>query len=128
MTASTCSSHNGAIQPPFWKPPVGSSLGPPGACITPSSEVKAAPTILRIGVFSGDRGLDPRDIDLAHRHHRVEHPPSDRRVGIAVAFQQHARRDLPGKAPAIAAPAALALRAAAVDDGVPVAIGFGLVL
>src|SRR5690606_34923169 len=37
------------------------------------------------------------------------------------------RRDLPRHAPAVAAPAALALFAAVADDGVPVAVGLGLV-
>src|SRR5262245_47192431 len=37
-------SASGAAQPPNLKPPVGSSSGPPGACITPSIET-IAPTI-----------------------------------------------------------------------------------
>src|SRR5262249_17890040 len=41
---------------------------------------------------------------------------------------QDARRDLPGEAPAVLAPAASALLAAVADDGVPVTVGLFLVL
>src|SRR5262249_35610336 len=41
---------------------------------------------------------------------------------------QHARRDLPGEAPLVFAPAALALLAAITDDGVPVAVGLLLIV
>jgi len=42
-------------------------------------------------------------------------------------FGEHARRDLPVQAPAVLAPAALALLAAVADDRVPITIRFGLV-
>ena len=51
-------------QPPSWKPPVGSSVGPPGACITPSSDRNAAPIILRIGGLAAQRRFDRGDVDL----------------------------------------------------------------
>src|SRR5207249_1071066 len=41
---------------------------------------------------------------------------------------QHARRDLPGNAPLVLAPAALALLAAIANDGVPVAVGLLLIV
>ena len=41
---------------------------------------------------------------------------------------QHARRDLPGHAPFVLAPAARALLAAVPDDRVPVAVGLGLIV
>src|SRR6202008_3906914 len=41
---------------------------------------------------------------------------------------QHARRDLPGNAPFVLAPAASALLPAIADDGVPVAVGLGLIV
>src|SRR5690606_38920774 len=47
---------------------------------------------------------------------------------IARRFEQHARRDLPGEAPLVLAPTAGAFRTAVFRDGVPVAIGFFLVL
>src|SRR5918995_1497495 len=67
------------------------------------------------------RGLDGGDVDLLHRHHRLEGTlgltaTSRKRVG------QRARGDLPGEAPAVLAPTALAFRAAIADDRVPVAV------
>ena len=119
----------GGSQPPCAKPPVGSSVGPPGACITPSSETNA------------------RAADLTHRRFRPRRAASivatsifciviiasNARLatagsGLVIAFEQDARRDLPGKAPAVLAPAAFAFRAAIADDRVPVAVGLGLVL
>src|SRR5262249_37350288 len=37
-----------AVQPPYLKPPVGSSSEPPGACMTPSRLTNAPATIFRI--------------------------------------------------------------------------------
>src|SRR5579859_2127403 len=42
------SSKYGAVQPPYVKPPLVSSSGPPGACMTPSSVIKVTTMILRI--------------------------------------------------------------------------------
>src|SRR5262245_39434771 len=60
-------------------------------------------------------GFDRRDVDLFHRHHRVEGA-----FGFGAAGRegvgQDARGDLPGQAPAIFAPAAVAFLAAVVDD------------
>src|SRR5688572_11730888 len=71
--------------------------------------------------------LDGRDVDLLHRHHGGEGPlrlsaTSRNRVG------QRARRDLPGEAPAVFAPTALAFFAAIADDRVTVAIGLFLIV
>src|SRR5436853_36836 len=41
---------------------------------------------------------------------------------------QHSRRDLPRHAPLVFAPAARTLLAAIADDGVPIAVGLGLIL
>src|SRR5260370_31271270 len=60
MEAPSASSKWGAVQPPSVKPPVGSSCGPPGACMTPSRLVKVATTILRMVVSCGG-GLYPED-------------------------------------------------------------------
>jgi hypothetical protein len=73
-------------------------------------------------------GFDRRDVDLFHLHHRVERALRGCLVGISRCFDQHARRDLPRQAPLVLAPPALALGAAVADDGVPVAIGLGLIL
>src|SRR5262249_31697929 len=61
------------------------------------------------------------DVNLLHRHHRLERAlrliaTRGKRVG------QHARSDLPGQTPAILAPTALAFPTAIADDRVPVAI------
>src|SRR5689334_20052656 len=71
------------------------------------------------------RGLDRGDVDLLHRHHRIEGAscfgaPRRERIG------ERAGCDLPGQAPAVLAPSALALLAAIADDRVPVAIGLFL--
>src|SRR5438128_355421 len=67
------------------------------------------------------RRLDRGDVDLLHRHHRLE-----RTLCLGAASRkrrsQRAGRDLPGEAPAVLAPAALALLAAVADDRVPVAV------
>src|SRR5256885_6061134 len=73
------------------------------------------------------RCLDGGDVDLLHRHHRLEGTvrstaASRNRIG------QRARGDLPGKAPAVLAPTALAFRAAIADDRVPVTVRLFLIL
>src|SRR3979411_2378461 len=73
------------------------------------------------------RRFDGGDVDLLHRHHRLEGTlcltaTSRKRLG------QHARGDLPGEAPAVFAPTALAFRAAIADDRVPVTVRLFLIL
>src|SRR6188472_4362507 len=116
-------SQSGFTHPPKRKSQVGSSSGPPGACITPSSDWKTAPVSLRIDALAAHRRLDLRDVDLGHRHHRVEGSLRHCLVRVRVGFEQHARSDLPGEAPFVLAPAAGALLAAIIDDGVPVTVG-----
>src|SRR5256885_16803008 len=99
---------NGCVQPPRRNPPDGSSSGPPGACITPSSDRKTAPVTLRIGADAFDGGLKRRDVDLVHRHHRLEGALAPF-AGRAGQLQQPLRGDLPGIAPFVLAPAAHAL-------------------
>src|SRR6185369_8551915 len=89
----------GCVQPPRLKPPVVSSSGPPGACMTPSIETKTAPVSLRIDGLPVDGRFDLGNVDLLHRHHRFERPLGRGLVGIVVGFEQDARRDLPGEAP-----------------------------
>src|SRR5215213_4114103 len=127
MGSANESSKQGNTQPPRAKP-VWSSSGPPGAWITPSSDWKREPMILRIDGYSALRSLDPGDVNLAHRHHRFECSPGRGLVRIAVGPQQRTRRDLPRKAPPILAPAAIAFLPAIADDGVPIAIGLFLVV
>src|SRR5215210_4318000 len=111
-------SQNGCTQPPKRKRPVGSSSGPPGACMTPSSDWKKAPVSLRIDRLAGGRSLNRRNVDLAHRHHRLERALCLRLVGVGRKLEQHARRDLPREAPFVLAPAASAFLAAVADDRV----------
>src|SRR4029078_9207704 len=76
---------------------------------------------------AAQRGLDRGDVDLLHGHHRLE-----RALGFIAAgchrFGQHARRDLPRHAPFVLAPATRALLTAIADDGIPIAVGLGLIL
>ena len=63
-----------------------------------------------------------RDINLPHRQHRLKGPfrlvaASSQRV------DEHTRSDLPRHTPSVLAPAALALLATVVNDGIPVAVG-----
>ena len=73
------------------------------------------------------RCVDGGDVDLRHRHHRLEGTlgltaTSRKRLG------ERARGDLPGEAPAVLAPTALAFLAAIADDRVPVAVRLFLIL
>src|SRR5690349_4259264 len=77
---------------------------------------------IRPSFLAAARGFDRGDVDLLHLHHRFEGAlrfvAADRqRVG------EDAWRDLPGDAPAILAPPALALLTGVADDRVPVAVG-----
>src|SRR6266550_5043159 len=98
------SSQNGCTQPPKRKSLVGSSSGPPGACMTPSSETKTAPVSLRIDGLAFGRGLDRRDVDLLHRHHRLERALGLGRVLVGRQLDQPPRGDLPGESPLVLAP------------------------
>src|SRR5256885_6053082 len=92
------SSQNGCTQPPRRKSLVGSSSGPPGACMTPSSETKTAPVSLRIDGLVLGRGLDVGDDDLLLLQHRVERAFGLGRVLAGRQLHQPARRDLPEQA------------------------------
>src|SRR5437764_4085558 len=76
---------------------------------------------------AASRRLDGGDIDLLHRHHRLEGAlglsATDRqRVG------QRTRSDLPREAPAVLAPTARAFLAAVADNRVPVAVRLRLIV
>ena len=71
--------------------------------------------------------LDGGNVDLLHRHHRLEGTlgftaPSRKRIG------ERARGDLPGEAPAVLTPTALAFGTAITDDRVPVSVRLFLIL
>src|SRR6266545_590383 len=71
--------------------------------------------------------LDGGDVDLLHRHHRLEGA-----LGLIAASRkcvgERARGDLPGEAPAVLAPPARTFPAAVADDGVPVAVRLLLIV
>src|SRR5262245_22510002 len=73
------------------------------------------------------RRLDCGYVDLSHAHHRIERALCFVAAG-SQHLGQHAWRDLPGDAPLVFAPTALALLAAITDDGVPVAVGLLLIV
>jgi hypothetical protein len=72
-------------------------------------------------------GLDLGNVDFPHRHHGIERPLGGGTVRTGEGPRQRYRGNLPGDAPLVLAPAALALLAAIADDGVPVAIRLRLV-
>src|SRR5687767_5855140 len=81
----------------------------------------------RLSRGSSPRCLDGGDVDLLHRHHRLEGTlcltaTSRHRIG------ERARSNLPGEAPAVLAPSALTFLAAIADDGIPVAVRFFLIV
>jgi hypothetical protein len=66
-------------------------------------------------------------VDFLHRHHRLKSAP--RLVATAgERLREHSGRDLPRQSPTIFTPAASALPAAIVDYGIPVSVGFLLVI
>src|SRR5580704_4125304 len=76
---------------------------------------------------AASRRLDGGDVDLLHRHHRLEgalglSSTGRQRVG------QRARGDLPGEAPAVLAPTARAFLAAVADNRIPVAVRLRLIV
>src|SRR5262245_25425215 len=73
------------------------------------------------------RGFDRGDVNLLHSHHRIKRALCFIAAGCQ-RLGQHARRDLPGNAPLVLAPAALALLATIADDRVPVAVGLLLIV
>src|SRR6476660_7465650 len=99
-------------QPPCLKPPDGSSSGPPGACMTPSNDWKTAQVSLRIHRLALERGFDLGDVDLLHGHHRLEGALGGGAIGVVHRLDKNTRSDLPGEAPLVLAPTALAFLAA----------------
>src|ERR1700733_7875155 len=79
------------------------------------------------GNSAAARRLDCRDVYFPHCHHRIERALCFIAAGRH-RLGQHTRRDLPRNAPLVLAPAARALLAAIADDGVPIAVGLGLIV
>src|SRR4051812_14767774 len=85
------------------------------------------PRRVDISRSAAPRRLDRRDVDFLHLHHRLERALCFGAAGRH-RLGQHARRDLPGDAPSVLAPAARALLSAIAHDGVPVAVGLLLIV
>src|SRR5256714_74762 len=78
-------------------------------------------------ISAAPRRLDRGDVDFIHAHHGIKCA-----LGFTAAgrhrLHQHARRDLPGDAPLVLAPAARTLLASIADNSVPVAVGLLLII
>jgi hypothetical protein len=81
----------------------------------------------RNSASAAPRRLDRPDVDLLHGHHRIKST-----LCLITAcrerFGQDARCDLPGQTPLVLAPATVTFATAIADNGVPVAVGFFLVV
>src|SRR4051812_44391354 len=95
---------------------------------SPSTWVVASRSAGRSAASTATGLLDHGDVDLSHRHHRLEGTLGCCPVGVADRVRQRTWGDLPGQAPFVLAPAALALLPAVADDGIPQAIGLGLIV
>src|SRR5258705_5950841 len=83
--------------------------------------------VLVVNISAVPRRFDRGDVDFPHAHHGIECTL----CFIAANRQRlckHARRDLPGDAPLVLAPAERALLASMADDGIPVAVGLLLII
>src|SRR5258706_11562671 len=96
-------------------------------CDGPDSGTSAENRIRLRGSSAASRRLDGGDVDLLHRHHRLEGA-----LGLSATGRQrlgqHARGDLPGEAPAVLAPTARAFLAAIADNRIPVAVRLRLIV
>src|SRR5208283_2186995 len=72
--------------------------------------------------------LNFSNVDTAHGHHGVHRPLRGGAIRILQRGNQGSRHDLPRKAPAVLAPAALAFAAAILDNRIPVAVGLCLIV
>src|SRR5262245_49687865 len=75
-------------------------------------------------VSTATRRLDCGDVDVFHLHHRIERALGGSGIGIGYGLRQSERRNLPGHAPFVLAPAARTLLSAVADDCVPITISF----
>src|ERR1700716_204023 len=78
-------------------------------------------------ISAAPRRFDRGDVDFLHAQHGIECALCFSAAGRH-RLHQHARRDLPGDAPLVLAPAARTLLASIADNGVPVAVGLLLII
>src|SRR6267154_4354042 len=83
--------------------------------------------VLVVNISAAPRRFDRGDVDFPHAHHGIECALCFSAAGRQ-RLHQHARRDLPGDAPLVLAPAACTLLASIADNGVPVAVGLLLII
>src|SRR5712672_3894915 len=83
--------------------------------------------IRSVATSAAPRRFDRGDVDFPHAHHCIECALRFSATGRQ-CLCQHARRDLPGNAPLVLAPAARTLLASIADNGVPVAVGLLLII
>src|SRR6476659_8383494 len=77
--------------------------------------------VCRRAISTATSGVDFRDVDFPHFHHRLESASGFLAAG-GHGLCQSARSDLPGQAPAVLAPATGALLAAVIDNRVPITV------
>ena len=102
-------------------------LEAPDAVAAAIHEVVQAARAIASATSTAARRLDCSDVDFFHLHHRIERALGGSAIGIGYRSCQSQRRNLPGQAPFVLAPAARTLFAAVADNRVPVTISFGLV-
>src|SRR5712672_3761268 len=83
--------------------------------------------IRSVATSAAPRRFDRGDVDFPHAHHGIECALCFSATGRQ-CLCQHARRDLPGDAPLVLAPAARTLLASIADNCVPVAVGLLLII
>src|SRR3546814_18534881 len=79
------------------------------------------------GLSAPPPGFYRGDGDFLHPHQGFERALGGGRIRVGIDIHELARGYLPGQAPFVLAPAALAFLAAIADDSIPVAVGFLLI-
>src|SRR4051794_32358318 len=90
-------------------------------------EAWASTLAFRSRPSAAPRRFDRGDVDFPHIHHGVKRAFCFSAAG-SHGLGQHARRDLPGDAPSVLAPAACTFLAAIADDGIPIAVCLLLII
>jgi two-component system response regulator (stage 0 sporulation protein F) len=83
---------------------------------------------VRVGLNAVGGALQRSDVDLDHRHHRLEGPLRPARVGVGQQLGEPSRHDLPREAELVLEPAALDRLTAVGGERVPQAVDLRLIL
>jgi hypothetical protein len=97
------------------------------ATTEPGRDTAIPGEVLVMKISAAPRRFDRGDVDFLHAHHGIECALCFIAAG-GHCLCQHARRNLPGDAPLVLAPAARTLLAPIADNGVPVAVGLLLII